>query len=406
VSDLRDDIYQVAALLAELERVLHPLALEEHGELMPTPALPPPLPPVTPRGAPPQGSGPGAPPRRSPFGAAPTAGAPPRSAGPAPGHDAARSVVAPRRAPLPPPTSLRATRPPPGDDAPARRPATITTATPGDDGAGPRTAADADHDERPELARVEPAFAPPIPRAPRPNSDASIGPRDGDARSAPRPRTPAPDARSARAIARDEAPAAPATARVRAPHEDAPAAERVERVAPPKLPGRAPRPAGEPVTTTPVRAEATRATVHPTEAPPRLPGERRAVAAPHAVHRADRARARDREDVARARHPAASRARSARPRTLSPTHAADARIARPALPRRAANVAPVAAPEPPPDPVAIADAEHEEVEEIITDVPATFWLRGGRLRVATDAGMGARTERRLPRFARKLGRRL
>lgn len=46
----RDDLYAVAALLSELDRVLNPLALEESGDFAATPAVPPPLPPVAPKG--------------------------------------------------------------------------------------------------------------------------------------------------------------------------------------------------------------------------------------------------------------------------------------------------------------------------------------------------------------------
>lgn len=65
MSDPREDLYIVAALLADLDRVLNPLPVEEYGSIVAAPALPPPLPPVSSR-PPPASSGPhGTPSRRA-----------------------------------------------------------------------------------------------------------------------------------------------------------------------------------------------------------------------------------------------------------------------------------------------------------------------------------------------------
>jgi hypothetical protein len=46
----RDDVFRIAALLAELDRILHPFAPTESGEFNTEPTLPPVLPPVSPAG--------------------------------------------------------------------------------------------------------------------------------------------------------------------------------------------------------------------------------------------------------------------------------------------------------------------------------------------------------------------
>jgi hypothetical protein len=60
----RDDLYAVLALLADLDRVLNPLASDEQGEFSSTPAIPPPLPPASPGPAAGAAGGAGPTPRR------------------------------------------------------------------------------------------------------------------------------------------------------------------------------------------------------------------------------------------------------------------------------------------------------------------------------------------------------
>jgi hypothetical protein len=401
--DARDDLYQVAALLDELERVLNPLAIEERGELVSTPSVPPAL-PQAPRG-----------------GGAGNAGRGPSSPGPGQSRrsfDAERGIErvrmqpgramqerseitpAPRRAP-PPPGAPRMMPTPPSSSAEAaeravgreraaspviRHAAEVRPDVPTVRGTS-RAPAVADeavvdapvatvavHEAR--ARRVLPAaadIAPEIPRA--------------------RIATPQPPARV-------EAPVLPAAAPERAPaaRREAPAAPGRRSHARARLP-RATN------ASTPVdRADA-----------PSLPGERAAIrrspAAP-ADHRSDvplrKTQTRRTERGRRVPVPGA--------RLFElPYEVSDRNDTAPPLPRRARERSgPLPTPSMPPpeviDPFETApmfeDDEREPDDATVIAPPSKIWLRGGRLRWAAGPAQLARADRALSRLVRKRGRRL
>jgi hypothetical protein len=368
VIDPRDDLYLVAALLADLDRVLNPLPLEERGDLAATPMIPPPLPPVTPRGAPPRSSGSSTPPRRL---ASAAAIAPTRITRTTPAETTVRAPVPPRRAPAPPMSAKTATRPPTASPAPAT----------------------ARQVSVPERGKPEPVVDP-VPSVTKPA--ARVEP--GRAVVAPRPAMPAPAPPAVRV--RDPVPVVPQAdaKRVAAPVRSVPP-RRDMRMPTKRRTVQVVEAASEPHVARPrVQSRVTeRRDRHVPSAPERRRASPRGPAALDPPIRAAMIADAPRLDVVRHVHlPATTKA--------------------PTLPRR--RVAHI------PEPVDDADVDPPHVDpfahdddvlgfelevadgESITLAPTELRLRGGRMVVTSDAEAIARAERRLARFGRLRGRRL
>ena len=404
--DARDDLYQVAALLDELERALNPLAIDERGELVSTPSVPPAL-PQAPRGggagnASRGSSSPGPGQSRRSFDAEPRVERV-RAQPTGPVHEQASRVPAPRRAPSPP-------------DAP-RAAASVPVASSEEVVAGAAAPERATSDSMsralevvrpPELpvrgaVRAPPERTEPVvvaPAAAHGGSEERARPvvrgNDDIAPAIPRARisTSTPPARDATPVvavadpepqraARRDAPAAPERrSHARAKPPNAASIDRaLDRADAPVLPGQ--------------RAAIRRSPASPAH---RRSGVPLRKAETRATERARR--------VSRTGGPTADRAYEIQ----SPNHTA------PPLPRRAREriSEPPRVSMPPPeavDPFERATIFDDELDSELDDAiptapPSTIWLRGGRMRWTAGPAQLARADRTLSRLVRKRGRRL
>ncbi len=401
----RDDLYQVAALLDELERALNPLAIDERGELVSTPSVPPAL-PQAPRG-----------------GGAGNASRGPSSPGPGQNRrsfDAERGVErvrtpstravqdqiaitpAPRRAPRPPGAQRAANAPVASSEEVVAR-AVVAERT-----AIQPTSRAIDVVKPPALpvrgsVQAPPERAEPLVNAPTGSRTVSaeharpvVRGNDDIAPAIPRARITPPEP-----PARGETPVIPVVAQ-----DPEPATRREAPAAPGRRTHARARPPRMANTNTPVdRLDA-----------PVLPGERSAIrrspAAP--AHRRSGAAVRKAETRAterrrRAPTPGASIVDRAY-EVWEPSHTA------PPLPRRARERInePREMSLPPPDvvdPFETASVFDDEVidpepSDVPAALPSTIWLRGGRMRWTTGPAQLARADRTLSRLVRKRGRRL
>ena len=437
-ADPRDDIYQVAALLAELDRVLSPLALEQRGELVSTPAMPPPLPPVAPRGAPPRSSGPAAPPRRMLGAAAPATSsgrtAPARATDATAPRSEPAIPAAPRIAPAPPRARRTGSAPPTREGAtpPAIPPTELarpehSSTAPGGDSLPVMQSDSSEHATSSDATRRSPGVAEQPTAAPaRSRSIARPVPpqtAQRDRVQPPRRQTIAPTAAKSTPAAgappvipraRPEEPLPSDDPRTRLESRDEPAVPRGASRWRPPAPPRALRVAA--------------ALASDRDATASAPARRATAVSPRSRVRTARS-----AGFAVTDHGVGSPARTAashiargseRPALPRPT-----RVTRSDSPRRLADpIAPPPLPrslpfferipdhraplldEPPAAPE--VDPFDDEDDELATDARAqaapqvTFWLRGGRVRVPVAAAAVARADRRLSRLARKRGRRL
>jgi hypothetical protein len=440
-ADPRDDLYQVAALLAELDRVLNPLAPEERGELVSTPAMPPPLPPVSPRGAPPRSSGPAAPPRRmlgSSAAATPvvrTAQAPTAATVRSPSTVA---PSAPRVAPAPPAARRSASPQPPtvalgagradasptapgGSSAKHEQPASGTPARPDTDRPPPARAEDSTgatgrstSNDGPALARRAP---PDRARPPRRRSIARADAETPATRTPPaipraRPKAPSitDEPRSSRELRDDDASPSPASwARHPAPprRPRAIASSPIDRDATISVPARRATPVSPRFRDRTARSAGLSSGDHGNGPPAR--GH-----APHA--------ARGSERPALPRAPSLALRDGARrlgdpiappplPRSKPVAdRARDRRLDDPPLDEPAEPAAdPFVDRDDPDDRDGLGDDDDDPTidgRDSAAAPPVTLWLRGGRVRVPISAAAVARADRRLSRLGRKRGRRL
>jgi len=400
--DARDDLYQVAALLDELERVLNPLAIEERGEIVSTPSVPPSL-PQAPRGggagnASRGSSSPGPGQSRRSFDA-------PRGSAPLHGQAvrASRELPAvapvPRRAP-PPPVARRASKAASSTEVGERAP-TIA-------GAPPTALA--------QVARASRVDAPPVPAV-------ESAPTLPGARAVERPvaKRSAPPELTARVVPPSDD-VAPAIPRARSVAPEPPMRVEDVDVPPPKTGSRSPErrsaPAAPPrrahVRSLARRDLAERAPVDRPDAPA-LPGERIVIrhAPPSPAHRGTPPRAHSADERTT---PRARRVPATGPSIVERSHGVvDQHHTAPPLPRRArAATDEWSEPTPPPAPIDPFEARplldedpFEELEEAsAVTPPAKIWLRGGRLRWTAGAAQIARADRALSRLVRRRGRRL
>jgi hypothetical protein len=375
VSDPRDDLYLLAALLADLDRVLHPFDIEERGDLVVTPLVPPPLPPVAPRSGPPRSPPSSTPPRQ-------------RSGSPAEPQRGQRRAASREAAVMEnrPPIAARSESQEPVAAA-AREAAPPTLSSP-----------------RAPAATEQPALAT--------ESGARETPR---AEASPRPHAPARPqlARDERtATARPGTQIAPAIARpvvpAHEPHRPA-LARRADAVEPPTIePPRAGIRAHEPLEPHVRRAAKIAQMVDGR-------GENQIYETPR--HAREPAR-----HPPHASHPEPARAARLTPRLgdaiarVSLEREAD--VVPPPLPRsqyaavgfdRAEPTAETIEPSDSPEPAFELDAGDEPSadDDAITGAPEIrFWLRGGRLRATTSSHARRDAERKLARMSRRLGRRL
>ncbi len=400
--DARDDLYQVAALLDELERALNPLAIDERGELVSTPSVPPSL-PQAPRGGGNASRGPSSPgPGQSRRSFDAERGIERLRAQPARAmEDQIAIAPAPRRAPPRPPGAQRATTTASSLVEITQRSVAPEPAT---SSPGPRAA----EVVRPSLPAEREA-----PRAPVARDEAVV-----EVSATPRA-VPAERAREVTTtMADDIAPAIP-RARLEAPEQPPPVPVTPIRTPEPTLGRRREAPAA-PSRRAHVRAKSPRVADPSTPVDradaPVLPVERAAIhrspAAPHRRARASLRVAETRATVRARRAPAMGTLVFERAYEVGdPHHAA------PPLPRRAReqNSEPPRVPTPPPeviDPFARETVFDDDIEPELDDdlvpaaPPSTIWLRGGRLRWSAGPAQLARADRSLSRLVRKRGRRL